>query len=265
MGYGIYAYGITQGKNDEDLFNTLGVDETNHLEPIAVDDFYMITSPVDLDEYGEGQIEKRLEDMVWVEEKVRIHFNVTRLLAKDQTVIPMKFCTIFLNEESLKSFVSKYLNRIKEAFEYFKGKEEWTFKVFCDRKKFLDTQMEKEKDELEKQLTNTSKGAAYFMKKKLVISLEEKAREKINRIKDVLWKELSEKADKAKLNKNLSTQVTELKEEMILNTALLLACEKVTEILNWLSEKEKELENLNMYVEFKGPWPFYNFTSLFVA
>lgn len=263
--YGKYIYGILDNVDTEVIKELKGIDGLHTLYSFKTEDFFIILSDVDLNEYGEGEIDKRLEDMVWVEEKAKKHFDMIQQLLRFGTVIPMKFCTIFTSENTFLQFIESFKQKIKEAVSYLNDKEEWDVKIYCDKKKFLECNMEEEKAAMQKQVGKASKGAAYFMAKKIESNLEEKSKEKIIKIKDTFWNDFSGKAIQVKLNKNLSKQVTDYDKDMILNGAFLIKKEDNKSFFDEVDKQEAFLKEYNMEIKVSGPWPFYNFTAAFIT
>lgn len=260
--YGKYVYGILDKVDNQIIENIKGIDNINSLYSLQIEDFSLVLSDVNLDQYGEGIIDKQLEDMVWVEEKAKKHFDIIQNLLQFGEVIPMKFCTIFIGNKTMLQFFDNFKQEIKDALKQLKDKEEWDIKVYCDRKRFMECNMEKEKEAMKKQLGNTSKGAAYFMAKKNESNLEEKAKEKIIKIKEMLWNDLKAYAQQVHLNKNLSKQVTECDKDMILNGAFLLNKQGKEAFFDIVDKQEAILQMHNMEIKISGPWPFYNFSGL---
>jgi hypothetical protein len=224
----------------------------------------VLVSYVNLDEYSEAALDNRLQDMRWIKERIQRHFEIVQQLAKQQIIIPMRFSTVIISEENLKRFISKYQTVIKQALQYFADKEEWTIKLYCNQENFIAQNMCAEQAELQSQLAAISPGKAYFLKKRNSTTLEEQSKEKINTVKSGIWEEVSALTEKTKINKNLSRGITERREEMILNAAFLIKKENLP-LLQFLGTKlDQQLTGLNMYAEFVGPWPFYNFTELFI-
>jgi len=258
---GLYVYGIINNIDDNLLHELAGVDGKHNLISIAECGVYAVASQVDLDEYGENSIESRLEDMVWVEDKARRHFNIQQYLFSTSTFIPVRFCTIYTDEGHLREFISLNSDKFLQAFCYFADKDEWTFKAYCDKRKFLEQNMEEERQLLCKQLENVSKGVYYFALKKQENTIENQAKEKLGKIRDDIWEHIKANVDDATLNKNLSRQVTERREEMIMNVALLVSRNRMSSFKKECEILEESLGRLNINIELTGPWPVYNFSA----
>lgn len=262
---GLYVYGIIQAMNENLLGMVTGIDGKHPLFAFGEGDFFAAVSLVNLDEYGEGKIDNLLEDMVWVEEKAKKHFDIQQHLFSLGVFIPIKFCTIYTEQIHLRQFLLSKSSELKEAFSYFFNKEEWTLKVYCDKKKFLEKNMEEERKLIYKQLDNTSKGVSYFMQKKLENILQEKAKDKLVKIRENIWNRLKMQVEEVALNKNLSKQVTERNEDMILNAALLVRRDHADALMNEYKAMEEMLKSSSSYVELTGPWPVYNFSALKIS
>lgn len=259
---GFYVYGIVDKVIDENAIDDImGIDGKHRLMAIKEDDIYAAASPVGLDEYGEGRIDALLEDMVWVEGSARKHFDIQQALFSMGTLIPVKFCTIYTDESNIREYIRTNSADLHHSFSYFSDKDEWTFKAYCDKKRFIEMNMEEERQKLHEQTGSTSKGMSYFLAKKLESSLDVLAKDKLIRIRDDIWEHLKIFIEDAVINKNLCRQVTGFNEDMILNASLLVSKEKTGNLAAECRLLEEKLNNLNIYFELTGPWPVYNFSG----
>lgn len=261
---GFYVYGIISIREDDSVSLITGIDGIHHLEVLNENGLHAAVSRVNLNEFGQEKISICLDDMVWVEEKARRHFNIQQQLYSTGALIPVKFCTIYTGECNIREYLRSNACRFNKALSYFSDKEEWTYKAYCNKKKFLEMNMEEERKQLQSQLINTSKGASYFMQKKLESTLDEKAKCKLLKIRENIWDNIKSLSDDAVVNKNLSRQATERNEDMILNAALLVSRKNTENLAALCRRLEEDLGAFNIYAELTGPWPVYNFSANFL-
>lgn len=258
---GLYVYGIMHDGNVNPSGQVMGIDGEHPLIAVGEGNIHAAASKVSLEVFGEGKIDNYLEDMVWVEEKARKHFEIQQHLFSSGIFLPVKFCTIYSDAEHLRDFLKERSSKFEDAFSYFADKEEWTVKVYCDRKKLLERKMLEEKERIRDQQNSASKGASYFMLKRLESTLEEKTREDLAKMREKIWKKLSSIAEEALINKNLSRQVTERTEDMILNASLLMRSDRTGLLDTGAAAAEEEFKASRIRVELTGPWPVYNFSA----
>jgi hypothetical protein len=73
-----------------------------------------------------------LEDTGWLASGVRAHEAVMEVVAADQTLIPMRFCTIFMSEDRITDTVEGHYDAIVAALARLRGKREWGAKAYAD-------------------------------------------------------------------------------------------------------------------------------------
>lgn len=73
-------------------------------------------------------------DSEWKESNARKHVEVIKMLMNQNTVIPFKFGTIINAVEGLEKFITDYSGSLFENFHYIERSEEWSVKIYCDRK-----------------------------------------------------------------------------------------------------------------------------------
>ncbi len=258
----IYLYGVAPSELVNDL-NILGIDSTNKLYTIIYSDLKAIVSNVSLEEYNEEEFAKNIEDMNWLKEKAFLHSNITNELFNTiGNIIPVKFGSIFILYENLHKFLNENYQNLKVNIDCAKGKEEWGIKLYGDMNQFIKANMSDERNQIEEQAATVSKGAAYFIKKKLSSTIEEKAKDKIIALSQKIFNEISTKSIESKLNKLLSKNATGMAYEMYLNSVYLINKDDVDSFNNVVENCKKEYGNNGFYIEETGPWPIYNFYRL---
>ena len=109
-----------------------GIDGHSPLDRIDDQGIVALASQVPLAEFGEEALRRNVEDVGWLEEKVRLHEAIVEAaLAKGQ-LLPMKFGTIFLDQERIREVIRKNALVLRAALEELGDKEEWGVKGFVD-------------------------------------------------------------------------------------------------------------------------------------
>lgn len=86
-------------------------------------------SRVSVDEFGEG-LAARMEDLEWLAGASVRHQRVVAQIAEGVTLIPARFGTVFINEESLRKHLREGAAEFKKTLARLEGTEEWGVKVF---------------------------------------------------------------------------------------------------------------------------------------
>ncbi|MEM9896349.1 MAG: GvpL/GvpF family gas vesicle protein, partial [Bacteroidota bacterium] len=82
------------------------------------------------EDFGQHAIEQNLRNMDWVNEKVLNHQNKLNALSKQQTVIPLKFGSIFHSKDGVKKMLQERKNEFEALLKHFDQKKEWGLKLF---------------------------------------------------------------------------------------------------------------------------------------
>ena len=231
---------------------------------ISCGDFYAVAGKVRKIDFGEESLKKNLADFEWLKEKVNIHEQVIESVMKESSVVPFKFGTIFNNEENLIAFLKENEEELRNNLNYFRGKEEWGIKIYCDMeylKKYLGVKNE-EILSLKNTIKTSSPGKTFFLKKQKEEVLIREANKKINEYGQNSFNKLKKYSIQSVINKLLPGEVTEINEDMILNCAFLLDKCLVTPFITAVEELKEQTAGTGFIFDCTGPWPPYNFCKL---
>lgn len=255
----IYLYGVI-GENVK-LEKYIGMDLVNKLYLIENNGLYAVVSKVKLNEFGHPHIEENLENLSWLKEKAELHMILIQNVMEHTQIIPLKFCTIFNDEERINGFLEEHLEGLTKNLTKIKNKEEWSCKIYWEKKDFIDNFMGKEREEIEKKTSKISEGAAYFMKKKLEGNLNEKAVDKANWLVGKITQSLNDMGLDIKKNKILAKEITGRNEEMLMNYALLIDVDDKSTFYEKMKGLQEKVESKGLLLEYTGPWPSYSFVE----
>ncbi len=266
---GLYLYCIREKTENASAFSTKGIDGEGEVFVLLNNDLEAVVSKVPLDVFGSEAVQsKAQEDLGWVKEKAVSHEQVIEEAMKENdkilSVIPMRFGTIFRDEERLKETINKDYSKIKKVLERIKGKQEWGVKVYLKDKKTFEGII-KEKNETirdkEKELADFPEGMAFFMEEELKEAISKEADRELNNIVDDIFERLTKQSVDSIKNNILEKELTGKSEPMILNLAYLIPEEKVEDFKKDAESLNQEIQAKGFYLERSGPWPAYNFTS----
>lgn len=252
----LYVYGIAKKDNELDL-NIKGFG-TENISLVDFDDIAAVVSIVG-DEFSQEAIDKNVKDMKWVAKNATLHENVVESVMEKTTIIPMTFCTIFKNEESVKKMLEENYSKFKENLERLANKIEVGVKVYFDAGP-LKQELKKELPEikkLEEEAKKQSSGVAYFTEQKIDILLKEGVRNKIIDFSKEIFKKLKPLAENAKESELWNKKATG--RDMLLNSVFLI---KKSDFDQFKKNMERiNLEYKNLEFEIAGPFPPYNFVD----
>ncbi len=253
----LYLYCVTKDKPSSYNFEDLGI----KTHTIYFQGTYAVVSRVSPDDFSEESLKKNLADMGWVEKNTRLHEKVIERIARDQAVLPFKFGTVFESETNVEKLLRENNLEFKTVLAGLDGKEEWGLKIYCDSEYFRDAlcrenERIKEKD---KEITSASKGKAFFLKKKKDEIIKDIINEKISEYTKDCFERLKITAADTRINKILPKEVTEKKEDMVLNAAFLINNKRIKEFESVLAYLKTKYTDKGLIFDCTGPWPPYNF------
>ena len=272
-GHGYYVYGIVGGDGSQ-LIERLpeeGIDSSHPiyaLQPSAIGHqpsaISAIVSRVSLQEFGQEALEANLNDIKWLEAKVRAHQGVLEAVLASHTLVPMRFCTIYRSESRVQEMLSQHCDDFVEALTRLEGKQEWGVKIYCDGETLTHRvgEVSDRVKELKAEMEQKSSGAAYFLKKKMGEAIAEEMERVSDEYAQRSHDRLSGHAEEDIINPLQSKELTGRKDAMILNGAYLVAEEQLVAFRAELESLGEEYSDLGFSYEMTGPWPPYNFMTI---
>ncbi|WP_064092049.1 GvpL/GvpF family gas vesicle protein [Rossellomorea aquimaris] len=266
MGDLLYLYGLipTEEATNQSLPSMKGFDGESDIYTIEIGDVTAIVCKLVSSEYSEGTIKDKIDnDMEWLQEKAFHHHETVLMVSKMYTIIPLKFCTLYKNEDSLQNTIKSNINKLENAFSQLEGNEEWNVKIYCDdkqlRKKVSESNPAIEEKRIE--ISELPKGRQFFEKKKIDQLIDQELENEKNQLCEEVHEKLKGKSLQGSIKKNWSKDVTGRQENMTWNSVFLLQADKVDEFLEEVKKYEEELEETGWKFEATGPWPPYHFSS----
>ena len=236
------------------------MEENTPLEVIAVGDLAAIATRVPLSVFGEHALDRHLSDAPWVTVRAMRHEQVVEHFARQTTVVPLRFGTIYLDETGIKQMLADKQAQLHDILDRVKGHEEWGVNVYCDRAVLLEniTNVSPRLREMSLSAKNASPGQSYLLQKKIEAMRSDEAKLEIERtakrIEDRLAG-LSDGASRLRVLKVETTEHGELKSKF----AFLVLRTKFEDFRAAAEEIAREIEKAGIRIELTGPWPAYNF------
>jgi hypothetical protein len=235
----------------------------DELHFVSQDGLYAVVSNVSEDEFSEENLKKNLADLEWIKIKAKTHEKIIEGVMKNSCVVPFKFGVLFKSEDNLRSVLKQNYQILKEYLDNLKDKEEWGVKVYCDMERLKANIINQENEilKIEEEINSSSSGKAYLLKKKKEELVKDTVEKRINEYGREIFKILNGLSLDTRVNKLLPEEVTERKEEMILNAAFLVEKNKVTEFVGEVNKLKVKYSDKCINLDCTGPWPPYNFCS----
>lgn len=262
----IYLYGLVPTKEAENQsFPSMkGFDGQTELFTIVIQDITAIVSLLDSKKYSEEIIQDKINlDMEWLQEKAFHHHETVINLAKLYTIVPMKFCTIYQNQERLIEAIQSTRERIAATFKALSGNEEWNLKIYCE-----DSQLKKHVSEKnpvieakKAEISGLPKGRQFFELKKIDKLIDSELEKEKHRVSESIHHQLKHFVIQGNVKRNWNKDVTGRRENMTWNGVYLVSEKSVEPFLKQIKQYEDKMLGLGWRFEASGPWPAYHFSS----
>ncbi|MED4226367.1 GvpL/GvpF family gas vesicle protein [Neobacillus cucumis] len=221
-------------------------------------------TPVNAQTFSQQQIELQLKDPDWLKDKAFHHHEIISEIHKNFTILPMSFCTVFQKMENLEAILKNQYNEILEKLHSLKDQQEWNLKVYYNTEKILNyinlhnpTVMD-----LKEKIPTMPKGKQFIMRKKLEQLISSQVELELAK----WWQEISDElafyVTTANLRKIWGREVTERKDEMMVNCDFLIAKETANLFFHKMKDLEKKYAEFGCGFQLTGPWPPYHFSKM---
>ncbi len=130
QGQALYLYGISAHTASPAKVSGAGIDGRGVVERIECSGLDCWISHVDKREYAD-QLAANMENLDWLAATSVRHQRVVGEIAARSTVLPTRFGTVFLSEESLQRHVTERKPQLFESLKKIEGTEEWGVKLFA--------------------------------------------------------------------------------------------------------------------------------------
>jgi Gas vesicle synthesis protein GvpL/GvpF len=238
-----------------------GVHADGQVERIEHAQLAALVSRVPLSQFGEDPLRSNLNDLEWLERVARGHEAVLERALEQSTIIPLRLCTIFENEDGVRRMLEDRRIALSTALEVLGGHQEWAVKLLADRELLEAAARARspEADALADQLDTRSAGGNYMLKRRLERHVREAADELAVGVANDVHAQLQDWASDAILNPPQNRDLSGHEGEMLLNGAYLVETPKVERLRGLVDELRERHRELGVRLELTGPWPPYNF------
>lgn len=258
--FGIYLYGIVPG--DQPLPAKVGIDGLHPLYMVTWEQVGAVASQVSLAEFDEAPLQEKLQDLCWLETKLRAHEAIVEEVMRLQPILPCKLCTIYRLEARVREILAQHYRQYLDALAFLRDKEEWGVKVFVDeeilRNRLLQTDAELQR--MEQERMGKPPGLAYLLQKTLVQRLTVQVEQALAHLSGRLVNELRAYALQAEEMSSSISRPSSPGLRMIFNTAYLISKEKVLSFIACTQALNERLANEGIRLVLSGPWPPYHFS-----
>jgi ElaB/YqjD/DUF883 family membrane-anchored ribosome-binding protein len=250
----LYCYGVV----GENLPIKQRGFENSTIYAIPFKGIFAVVSNVSKQEFSQEAIDTHVQDMQWLTQNAPLHESIVTNIMSQTTILPMKFCTVFTNEEQVHNMLQDKYADITYFLHRTKGTVEMSLKVYANISKLQDNlkKTSTEIQKLEEEAASKTPGQAYFVRQKADLFLKKQVQQNISSKKQSIINKTKELVE-LKTNDVLARKLTgkDRGYEMILNLALLVPVDKD------LTTLVQEMQNQVYELQLSGPFAPYNFVK----
>jgi hypothetical protein len=201
------------------------------------------------------------EDLAWLADRVRSHEQVLEDAAATQTVLPMRFGTIYREEAAVRAFLRGEREQLVAALAELDGRREWGVKCFLDRRSFSDSlQDDAAAGARPPDAEPQSPGAAFFTRKRAEQTARERAADAGRRMARTVHERVGALAEQSTVAEPPQGSSSA---DGLLAASYLVAREREEEFRSALDALAAEHGRSGLMIELTGPWPPYSFVADF--
>jgi Gas vesicle synthesis protein GvpL/GvpF len=254
-GHGIWAYCITRASDPPQVDGVQGFP----VERVEEGGLAVLISRVPLSEFGEDALRRNLNDLDWLERVARDHETVLERALEGGTIVPLRICTIFSDEQGAARMLAEQRSALATALDVLDGRQEWGVKLTVDRAALEAAARERAPDDFDDELEGQSAGGAYMLRRRQERQLREAADRLAGGIAEDVHARLQDWATDAVVNPPQNPELSGHEGDMLLNAAYLVETAKVERLHELVAELRERHRGLGARLELTGPWPPYNF------
>ena len=212
-------------------------------------------------EFGPEPLRENLNDLAWLERVARAHEEVLDRALAAGTLLPLRLCTIYENEQRVREMLEGERGALAEALDLLDGRQEWGAKLLVDPDKLADQARARspEASALEEELGGRSAAGAYMLDRRLERHVREVADSLAAEVAEQVHTALQGLAVDAVTLRPQNRELSGHHGEMLLNAAYLVEADRVDGLAPLVAELEERYGTLGARIELTGPWPPYNF------
>jgi hypothetical protein len=254
-GNGLWAYCVTRASDPPAMNGVHG----SPVERVEEDGLALLVSRVPLAEFGEDALRRNLNDLDWLERVARDHETVLERALEDGTIVPLRICTIFTDEQGAVHMLTEQRSAFHTALDALDGRQEWGVKLTVDPAALEAAARERAPDAFEDELEGQSAGGAYMLRRRQERQLREAADRLAGGLAEDVHARLQDWATDAVVNPPQNPELSGHEGDMLLNAAYLVEEAKVERLHELVAELRERHRELGARLELTGPWPPYNF------
>jgi hypothetical protein len=260
----VYIYAITDAGHEVTPASVRSMDPRYGIRSVEHGGLKAIVSDVPIDEFGEDALKEGLNDLAWLESKVKSHEHVVDSVRAQGSTVPMRFCTIYRDDAGVRGLLEDHRTELKRALAEVAGRAEYGVKALVDRNVFGEviSASDPEVTVVRNEASKAEGGKSFFLTKRLNDTISNRTDERLREICDEAHDGLRDVSLDARVNRPHSKELTGEERDMVMNCSYLIEDVDGEQFLDLVRELDRQHSPHGLTFEATGPWPPYSFLTL---
>ncbi|MBI0298566.1 GvpL/GvpF family gas vesicle protein [Streptomyces sp. PRKS01-29] len=216
---------------------------------------------VPAEDFDEGPLRERLEDMAWLEKMARAHQRVVDTAGAESCVIPVRLATVCHGDEGLRRMLATGRERFAAALDRLEGRVEWGVKAYATQPAAEEPPAAGAADAASTPNSpGTMSGRDYLRRRKAQRQAAERRWGDTEEGARLAHDTLSGLAEQSRLHPPQDPRLSGISDRNVLNAAYLVRREDSAGFAERVGELAGRTPALR--VELTGPWAPYSFTAM---
>ena len=236
-----------------------GVDPHFAVELVPDGRLAAVASCVDLDQFDVARLAgKTAEDLNWLSRIAVRHNEIVAHVASQSPVLPLRLGTIFNSRASLLAKLAQHATTVTNFLHELGERQEWAAKIYVDRH-WAKATLAHPAPPPPHFASRRGAGAAYLKQKQTELQNRREFQSHVQREVTAVANTLEQHADRCRIVRNLSANLTGREEKMAWNAAFLLPRSANDRWLAKVEQLRNAVRPKGLLLEVTGPWPAYHF------
>ena len=284
---GVWLYAVTGGQagNAGDAGGPVDMPPGVAGEPVRRIDASGLTAvvgTVDLAEFGEEALRRKLEDLDWLAAAARAHDHVVNAVAQAGPTVPVGLATVFSGDDTVRALLDVRCADFVRALRHLAGRSEWGVKAYADSSAIpkaesgggvgagaaasgygaesgSGSERARESESVSEQ--SPGAGTAFLKRRRAQLAEQQSAAKNSAERADSIHARLTRLSAGSRRYAPQNPVLTGRRDRMLLNGAYLVDDGRISAFHSAVAAIDAEVRRAGVRVEVTGPWPSYSFTA----
>ncbi|MDV6271618.1 GvpL/GvpF family gas vesicle protein [Rhodococcus globerulus] len=214
-----------------------------------------VVGSVSLSEFGEGPLQRNLEDLDWLAATARAHDTVVAAVLRCGPTIPLRLATLYLDDDRIRGLLGERRQKFAAALRQVTGRSEWGVKAYGDPKTLArPTAVEPGAQ------AGAGKGTAYLLRRRAELTAQQDVERRAAAHAQEIHSTLGQHAVDGRRQPVTDPAITGKRQWMIFNGTYLVDDELADDFASVVAAQGAEHQGVSL--EMTGPWPPYSFAGI---